>query len=40
MRDADFAGLTRILVDGGLIKAADAPAPSDDFTNSLLPSGS
>jgi ABC-type nitrate/sulfonate/bicarbonate transport system substrate-binding protein len=39
-RDADFAGLTRILVDGGLIKAADAPAPSDDFTNSLLPSGS
>jgi ABC-type nitrate/sulfonate/bicarbonate transport system substrate-binding protein len=37
MDDADFAGLTRILVDGGLIKAAQAPASAQDFTDSLLP---
>lgn len=35
--DADFAGLTRILVHGGLIPAGKAPAPSQDFTDSLLP---
>lgn len=35
--DADFAGLTRILVHGGLIPAAKAPRPSQDYTDSLLP---
>jgi ABC-type nitrate/sulfonate/bicarbonate transport system substrate-binding protein len=37
MDDADFAGITRILVTGGLVKASAAPPPSADFTNSLLP---
>jgi ABC-type nitrate/sulfonate/bicarbonate transport system substrate-binding protein len=37
MDDADFAGITSILVDGGLIKASEAPAPSSDYTNALLP---
>lgn len=35
--DADFAGLTRILVQGGLVPAAEAPPASADFTDSLLP---
>ena len=33
----DFSGLTSLLVKGGLISAAKRPAPSSDFTNSLLP---
>jgi ABC-type nitrate/sulfonate/bicarbonate transport system substrate-binding protein len=37
MDDADFAGVTKILVNGGLIKASRAPAPAQDYTNSLLP---
>jgi ABC-type nitrate/sulfonate/bicarbonate transport system substrate-binding protein len=37
MDKADFSGLTRILVGGGLIKASQAPAPSQDYTNALLP---
>ena len=37
MDNADFAGLTNILVHGGLIPPAKAPAPSSDFTNALLP---
>jgi ABC-type nitrate/sulfonate/bicarbonate transport system substrate-binding protein len=38
MDDADFAGLTSILVDGGLIPRAEAPTPAEDFTDALLPS--
>jgi ABC-type nitrate/sulfonate/bicarbonate transport system substrate-binding protein len=37
MDDADFAGITKILVNGGLIRASRAPAPAQDFTNALLP---
>ncbi|HLH46158.1 MAG TPA: ABC transporter substrate-binding protein, partial [Acidimicrobiales bacterium] len=37
MDDADFAGITRILVSGGLIPAGRAPSPGQDFTDSLLP---
>ncbi len=37
MRSADFAGVTRILVRGGLVKASNAPTPSQDYTNALLP---
>jgi ABC-type nitrate/sulfonate/bicarbonate transport system substrate-binding protein len=37
MDDADFAGITKILVAGGLIKASRAPAPGQDYTNGLLP---
>jgi ABC-type nitrate/sulfonate/bicarbonate transport system substrate-binding protein len=37
MNVADFAGVTKILIAGGLIKAFQAPAPSSDYTNSLLP---
>jgi ABC-type nitrate/sulfonate/bicarbonate transport system substrate-binding protein len=37
MDDADFAGVTRILVGGGLIKASAAPPPAQDFTDRLLP---
>ncbi len=37
MDNADFAGLTRILVNGGLIPAGKAPPASSDFTNALLP---
>jgi ABC-type nitrate/sulfonate/bicarbonate transport system substrate-binding protein len=37
MDGADFAGITQILVDGGLIKASAAPAPSTDYTDALLP---
>jgi ABC-type nitrate/sulfonate/bicarbonate transport system substrate-binding protein len=37
MDDADFTGITRILVAGGLIPASKAPAAAQDYTNSLLP---
>jgi ABC-type nitrate/sulfonate/bicarbonate transport system substrate-binding protein len=37
MDAADFTGITRIQVAGGLIKASKAPPPSADFTDSLLP---
>ncbi|MHB8504325.1 MAG: ABC transporter substrate-binding protein [Acidimicrobiales bacterium] len=37
MDDADFAGLTRILVQGGLIPPGKAPPASADFTDALLP---
>jgi ABC-type nitrate/sulfonate/bicarbonate transport system substrate-binding protein len=37
MKASDFAGLTRILVDGGLVPASKAPPPASDYTNSLLP---
>ncbi len=37
LADAQFAGLTRILVKGGLIPPGKAPAPGQDFTDSLLP---
>jgi ABC-type nitrate/sulfonate/bicarbonate transport system substrate-binding protein len=37
MNDADFAGITKILVAGGLIKTSRAPAPAQDYTNGLLP---
>ena len=37
MDGGDFAGITSILVGGGLIKASKAPAASSDFTDSLLP---
>jgi len=37
MDKADFAGITKILVQGGLIKGSKAPKPSQDFTNALLP---
>lgn len=40
MDDADFTGITKILVNGGLIPASKAPPASADFTNSLLPSAS
>lgn len=35
--DADFAGITRLLVHGGLIAASKAPPASADYTDSLLP---
>jgi ABC-type nitrate/sulfonate/bicarbonate transport system substrate-binding protein len=37
MDDADFAGLTQILVGGGLVPAAKAPSPTADYTDALLP---
>jgi ABC-type nitrate/sulfonate/bicarbonate transport system substrate-binding protein len=37
MNDADFRGVTNILVDGGLIKRSKTPRPSENYTNSLLP---
>jgi ABC-type nitrate/sulfonate/bicarbonate transport system substrate-binding protein len=37
MRASQFTGITTLLVHGGLIDASKAPAPSSDFTNSLLP---
>lgn len=37
MRASQFAGITKLLVNGGLIPASKAPAPSSDFTNNLLP---
>jgi ABC-type nitrate/sulfonate/bicarbonate transport system substrate-binding protein len=37
MDNADFAGITSILVDGGLVRASAAPAPATDYTNALLP---
>ena len=37
MNDADFRGVTSILVDGGLIKRSKTPRPSENFTNGLLP---
>jgi ABC-type nitrate/sulfonate/bicarbonate transport system substrate-binding protein len=39
MDDADFAGITSILLRGGLLEAGHVPAPSSDYTNRLLPSG-
>jgi ABC-type nitrate/sulfonate/bicarbonate transport system substrate-binding protein len=36
LTDSDFAGLTKILVAGGVVHGA-SPAPSDLYTNSLLP---
>lgn len=36
LQDADFAGLTKILQDGGVVKG-QAPAPSELYTNDLLP---
>jgi ABC-type nitrate/sulfonate/bicarbonate transport system substrate-binding protein len=36
MSSADFAGLEKILVNGGVVKGTP-PAPSDLFTNALLP---
>ncbi len=36
LTDEDFSGLTRILVGGGVVKGT-APAPSDLYTNALLP---
>lgn len=37
LHDEDFAGLTQILVDGGVLKDAP-PAPGDLYTDELLPS--
>lgn len=37
LQDEDFAGLTQILVDGGVLKDAP-PAPGDLYTDELLPS--
>jgi ABC-type nitrate/sulfonate/bicarbonate transport system substrate-binding protein len=37
MDGADFAGVTKILITGGLMKASRAPSPSKDYTNRLLP---
>ena len=37
LQDRDFAGLTQILVDGGVLKDAP-PAPGDLYTDELLPS--
>jgi hypothetical protein len=37
MDDADFTGITRILVAGGLIPVSKAPVAAQDYTNSLLP---
>ncbi len=34
---ADFAGITRLLVSGGLIRASAAPPASADYTDALLP---
>ena len=36
LQDEDFAGLTQILVDGGVLKDAP-PAPGDLYTDELLP---
>ena len=38
LQDEDFTGLTKILQSGGLVKGTP-PAPSDLYTDSLLPSG-
>jgi ABC-type nitrate/sulfonate/bicarbonate transport system substrate-binding protein len=39
LSDADFAGITQIMAEGGLFKGETPPPASDDFTNSLLPQG-
>lgn len=36
LQDEDFAGLTRILVEGGVVEGTP-PAPGDLYTNDLLP---
>ena len=36
LQDEDFAGLTQILVDGGIVKGTP-PAPGDLYTDELLP---
>jgi ABC-type nitrate/sulfonate/bicarbonate transport system substrate-binding protein len=37
--DSSFAGITKVMADGGLFKGETPPPASDDFTNSLLPQG-
>jgi ABC-type nitrate/sulfonate/bicarbonate transport system substrate-binding protein len=39
LSDADFAGVTQLMAQGGLFKGETPPPASDDFTNSLLPQG-
>ena len=38
LEDTDFVGLGKILKDGGIVKG-EVPAPSDLYTNELLPGG-
>jgi ABC-type nitrate/sulfonate/bicarbonate transport system substrate-binding protein len=37
--NSSFAGITRIMVQGGLFKGKTPPSAADDYTNSLLPPG-
>jgi ABC-type nitrate/sulfonate/bicarbonate transport system substrate-binding protein len=37
--NSSFAGITRIMAQGGLFKGETPPPASDDYTNSLLPQG-
>ena len=39
LSDAQFAGSTQIMADGGLFTGETPPPASDDYTNSLLPQG-
>jgi ABC-type nitrate/sulfonate/bicarbonate transport system substrate-binding protein len=39
LNDAAFAGVTNLMMQGGLFKGKTPPPASDDYTNSLLPPG-
>ena len=39
LSDESFAGVTQLMASAGQFKGKTPPAPSDDYTNSLLPQG-
>ena len=39
LSDASFAGVTQLMASAGQFKGKTQPAPSNDYTNSLLPQG-